>query len=273
MGDQGRKQAIAGIFDRASETYDDVGVRFFAVFGRRLVELAEVGPGMHVLDVGTGRGAVLFPAAAAVGSAGQVTAIDLAEGMVQRTASDAHAEGLHHVDVQVGDAESPDFPPETFDRVLSSLVIFFLPDPAKALSTYHRVLRPGGRLGLTTFGEAHDERWEPVLKRVRSFLPPGAPGPGDGPVGTPDKLDALVRKAGFTDLEAVEEDLVTAFKDAEQWWRFAWSAGLRAALERIPPEREVAVKAELLEMVEGLRDATGRLTLRTPVRYTVATKS
>jgi ubiquinone/menaquinone biosynthesis C-methylase UbiE len=272
MGDDGRKQWIAGMFDRASDTYDDVGVRFFAVFGRRLVELADVAPGMDVLDVGTGRGAVLFPAAAAVTRTGTVTAIDLAEGMVRRTAADARAEGLHHVDVQLGDAESPDFGAGSFDRVLSSLVIFFLPDPAKALSAYHRLLRPGGRLGLTTFGVDDDKPWQPVMERMRSFLPPGAPLPGEGPVGTPDKLDALLRAAGFTAIEAVEEQHVTVLKDAEQWWRFSWSAGLRASLERIPAEDLDSVKREILELVEGIRDGTGQLTFRSALRYTLATK-
>jgi hypothetical protein len=47
--------------------YDRVGPRFFSHFGRRLVALAQIPSGAHVLDVATGRGAVLFPAAECVG--------------------------------------------------------------------------------------------------------------------------------------------------------------------------------------------------------------
>ena len=56
-----RKQQVSGLFDRAANTFDHVGPRFFSHFGRRLVELAHIPIGAHVLDVATGRGAALFP--------------------------------------------------------------------------------------------------------------------------------------------------------------------------------------------------------------------
>ena len=73
------KLEIAGVFGRAAPIYDRIGPRFFAHFGRRLVELAEVPSGARVLDVATGRGAALFAAAEAVGRHGHVTGIDLSE--------------------------------------------------------------------------------------------------------------------------------------------------------------------------------------------------
>lgn len=82
MGDSGnsdmaqRKRQVAGLFDRASGTFDQVGPRFFSYFGRRLVEIAQIPSGSRVLDVATGRGALLFPAADSVGPHGQVTGID-----------------------------------------------------------------------------------------------------------------------------------------------------------------------------------------------------
>jgi O-methyltransferase/aklanonic acid methyltransferase len=57
------KARLSGIFDRASATYGQVGPGYFAHFGERLVERAGLAPGMRVLDVACGRGAVLFPAA------------------------------------------------------------------------------------------------------------------------------------------------------------------------------------------------------------------
>jgi protein-L-isoaspartate O-methyltransferase len=67
-----RSQMIAKIFDGAAPTYDSVGVAWFRPIAERLVhELAPV-PGEQALDVGCGRGAVLFPLAEAVGPTGHV---------------------------------------------------------------------------------------------------------------------------------------------------------------------------------------------------------
>ena len=70
-----------------------------------------------MLDVASGRGAVLFPAAEAVGLTGKVVGIDLAQEMAHTTNNEAARQGLH-AQVQVMDAEHLDFPNEAFDRVL-----------------------------------------------------------------------------------------------------------------------------------------------------------
>src|SRR4051794_13624397 len=76
------RAAVAGVFDRAADAYDQVGVELFGPVGRRLVALSGVKPGWRVLDVGCGRGAVLLPLADAVGPAGEVVGVDLAPRMV-----------------------------------------------------------------------------------------------------------------------------------------------------------------------------------------------
>src|SRR5262245_57048757 len=80
---QQRKERVAGVFDRVAGTYGRVGPPFFAQYGARLVEFAQITRGSRVLDIATGRGAVLFPTAERVGSTGAVTGIDLSEAMVK----------------------------------------------------------------------------------------------------------------------------------------------------------------------------------------------
>ena len=65
---QTRQEGIVGVFSRAANTYDRIGPRFFAHFGKWLVERAHLTPGADVLDVAAGRGAVLFAAAQQVGA-------------------------------------------------------------------------------------------------------------------------------------------------------------------------------------------------------------
>ena len=79
------KQRLSGIFDGDSATFDRVGSRFFSHFGRCLVDVARIPAGCSVLDVATGRGAVLLPAALAGGQQGSVTGIDFSEKKVNAT--------------------------------------------------------------------------------------------------------------------------------------------------------------------------------------------
>jgi O-methyltransferase/aklanonic acid methyltransferase len=80
-----RKQQLSGMFDRVAPTYDHIGPRFFSHFGRRLVEIAQIPSGSKVLEVATGRGALLYPVSESVGPDGHVIGIDLSEMMVQET--------------------------------------------------------------------------------------------------------------------------------------------------------------------------------------------
>ncbi|MGH3773648.1 MAG: hypothetical protein ACRDRW_20020 [Pseudonocardiaceae bacterium] len=65
MDAAGYKAEVTDVFNRASTTYDQLGVESFTPIGRRPAELMAPRIGGRVLDVGCGRGACLFPTAAA----------------------------------------------------------------------------------------------------------------------------------------------------------------------------------------------------------------
>ena len=104
-----------------------------------------------MLDLGCGRGHVLLPAAAAVGPTGEVVGVDFAPSMIAAT-TDA-AKDLPWVRVTDGDADHPGFPDGSFDVVTAGFMVFLLPDPPAAVARWARLLRPGGRLALSTFAE------------------------------------------------------------------------------------------------------------------------
>ena len=148
-----KQEAIVGVFDRAAATYDRVGPQFFTHFGKRLVDSARLVPGQEVLDVATGRGAVLFAAVERVGPSGRVRGIDFSADMVRETMVDIRTAGWQHVTMQQMDAEQLDFEAASFDAVLCGFALWFFPHPYRALDQFFRVLRPGGRVGLTTWTE------------------------------------------------------------------------------------------------------------------------
>lgn len=106
-------------------------------------EVLPSGP-LDVLDVGTGSGYVAMLLA---GIGHQVTATDLADEMLDRARE--HAARLDNPPtIELGDAVAPDFPEGSFDVVTNRYLMWTLREPGRALTAWHRVLRPGGMIAL-----------------------------------------------------------------------------------------------------------------------------
>ena len=97
-----------------------------------------------ILDIATGTG---FVALVAASLGHRVTGIDLAATMLAEARKKAARRKLH-VAFQKGDAIAPDFPPASFDAVISRHLFWTLRDPQRALKSWKRLLRPGGRIVL-----------------------------------------------------------------------------------------------------------------------------
>ncbi|MFC6017741.1 class I SAM-dependent methyltransferase [Plantactinospora solaniradicis] len=268
-----RKAALVGAFDRGAPTYDRLGVDFFGPPGTELVRRAGVRTGQRVVDVGCGRGAVLVPAARAVGVTGRVVGIDLAPTMVELTRAEVRAAGLSQVEVELGDAESPLLPAGEFDAVLGGFVVFLLPDPAAALRGYRRLLCRGGRIGITTFAN-QDPRFTEAMRRLAGHLPADRrqwpTSKQDALYATADLTAALLWEAGYRDVDVTEASFQSRFRDVEHWLAWVWSHGARSLLEQIPAQRLPVALAEVTPVVEGARSVDGDLLFTTTVRFAVA---
>ncbi|MCI0688514.1 MAG: methyltransferase domain-containing protein [Sporichthyaceae bacterium] len=267
-GDQG-KQQIIDTFDRAADSYEQVGVDYFGRFGARLVEIVSLEPGHRVLDLGCGRGAVTFPAASTVGPTGRVLGIDAAPGMVALTAAEAAARGLTQVELRPGDAEFPPGEPCEFDAILAGCVLFFIPDLAGALERYARLLRPGGLLAFSWFG-ADDTRWQPVFAALGTFAPAGWDRKTDRDPGwaEPASLHALLADRGYLDIDTVEETFEVTVRDVDQWWDWSFSHGGRDYFEALPADRHDDIKAAATAAMGEVQRPDGSLSMRPVLRFT-----
>lgn len=265
---------IAGVFDRAADTYDAVGVPWFRPIAQGLVDELAVQPGERVLDVGCGRGAALLPLARAAGPDGAVLGIDLSPRMVERTAHDVR--DMPQVKVRIADASALDLPPASYDVVASSLVLFFMPDPPAALAGWSQLLVAGGRLGVTTFA-AQDERWQQLEAEFGPYLSPemldARTSGRRGPFASDSGVEQLLIHAGLVDVRTAHRTIEVTFDNADRWLEFSWSHGQRAMWEAVPEAERDAVRARITAAVVRLQDGSAPLGLTQRVRYTVGRRA
>jgi arsenite methyltransferase len=115
---------------------------------RRLAQALDLRPGWHVVDVASGPGTTARLLAAEFGAT--VDGVDLGQPAVERARSAAEAAGLTAaVRFRVGDAERLPLPGGLADAVVCECAFCTFPDKAAAAAEFARVLRPGGRAGIT----------------------------------------------------------------------------------------------------------------------------
>lgn len=114
-----------------------------------IVSLLRLQPGMRVLDAGCGPGRLTLPCARVVGPQGQVTALDLQEGMLRRTQEKVSEAGLENVLFLQAGLGQGRLPVNTYDRALLVTVLGEIPDQDAALAEIYASLKPGGTLSVT----------------------------------------------------------------------------------------------------------------------------
>ena len=158
---------------------------------RKTADLANLQAGEQVLDVGCGAGTLAMEIARRVGREGRVAGIDPSTEQIARARSKAARHNVP-VDFQIGVIEQLPFPDQTFDVVLSTLMMHHLPAPLKrqGLAEIARVLKPGGRLIIADFKPKKERRGQAARFHA-------------GGSNMPD-LAAMISDAGFESLETEE---------------------------------------------------------------------
>ena len=230
------KSNIAALYSRVAPRYGQVGPQRFAYVGRRLVERLGIGEGARVLDVAAGRGANLFPAAEKAASSGRVIGIDLSEGMVQETTAEIRRSDVQNAAMMQMDAERLAFDDASFDYVLCGFAIFLFPHLEQALAGFHRVLRPGGKLGISVarnpdaLSQWYGQHITDYAARYQLPLNVG------GNRLDYAELPSRLTQAGFTDVQVLQEQTTFVYASPQEWWDEKWTHGTRYSLEHMTPE-------------------------------------
>jgi len=130
----------------ASGNYGTIGSSL-QIVGESLAEAVDLRAGEHVLDVAAGNGNATLAAARRFA---RVTSTDYVSELLNQGAARAKANGLQ-IEFQTADAEALPFEDESFDVALSTFGVMFAPRQKQAASELIRVVRSGGRIGLSNW--------------------------------------------------------------------------------------------------------------------------
>ncbi len=111
--------------------------------------VADLSDGEVVLDLGSGGGIDVLLSAKRVGPTGFAYGIDMTDEMLDLAHQNAAAAGATNVEFRKGQIEALPFPDSSVDVVISNCVINLSADKAAVLAEIARVLRPGGRIGIS----------------------------------------------------------------------------------------------------------------------------
>jgi O-methyltransferase / aklanonic acid methyltransferase len=255
-----KREESLRIFSQAATTYDRIGPRIFSHFGQRLVDLAEIAPGVNVLDVAAGRGAVLFPAAAKVGPNGHVIGVDFSPEMVRETLRDIERQKLSHAEIRQMDAEQMNFPDARFDWVTCGFALWMFAQPCRVLGEFWRLLRRGGRVRLSTWAaDTPFQNW--CHEVLRPYAPASASeiagSKDDAKFDTQAALEKALQQAGFADIQITVEEKAFAYANEQEFWLSLWSSGIRRQLEKMPAAVVEKAKSEVFLKLQAFKKADG----------------
>ncbi len=235
------KEWIAGIFDRAAESYGKKHSSFFDYFAKNLVSLAALPPGAHVLDVATGRGAILKQIAAAVGPLGKAVGVDISSNMIEQTAKDLA--DYPHVQLLCGDAEQLEFDEHSFDYLFCGFGVFFFPHALQALQGFFKLLKPGGRLLISTWGKEDDICSVTLQEALNEFGPQIKTRLHE--FHRPDFIWETLSSCGFVDIKTTSDELDHVYPTFDDWFSSLWSYGGRGKLEKLTFQQLIELKESL----------------------------
>jgi SAM-dependent methyltransferase len=239
--------------------------RFAQHVSDRLVELAGVTAGAHVLDVATGNGEPALTAARRAGSNGRIIATDQSDGMLAIARQRAAALGLANVEFRQTDGEALAIAERDFDAIVCRWGLMFMPDVKAAVRGMHQRLRVGGRFATAVWAAADKVPMISIgadaVRRIAGLPPP--PADALGPLRLADEsiLRSALAEAGFKDI-TVERIPVTFELDSAAdfvQFRVDVSAQFRMMLDRHPADIRAKIIAAVTDGARAYADGSGRV--------------
>jgi ubiquinone/menaquinone biosynthesis C-methylase UbiE len=222
------KQTTRAQWETAAEAWNRWGSfigRWLEPATDRMLDLAQIGPGSHVVDVAAGAGEQTLSAARRVGAGGRVLATDISPGILRYAQRAAQEARLNNVETLELDGEQHDtLPAASFDAAISRVGLIYFPDQQRALRSLNQCLKPGGRISVVTYSTPQKNEFFSIpvgIIRRRAQLPAPFPGqPGPFSLGADGVLAQVLESAGFRQITIEAIDCPVILPSAAECVRF-----------------------------------------------------
>lgn len=227
-----------------ANVYQDATARATLQTIPALLDHARLFPGARVLDAGCGPG---YVAACADMLGAEATGMDFSQGMI-----DAARSRFPHLAFTLADVEDIPAPDQSFDAVLSNIVLFHVTDPGRAMSEACRVLKPGGPFVFSQWlGPDRSECYRllfDVLGR-HADMTRADPAPNAYILSDAEKVAEMMRSAGFS---GIRSQIVqnTLHAPGPSFFDFFMRFGVRVPLilQRQDADVQVTIRDEIDEL-------------------------
>jgi SAM-dependent methyltransferase len=234
-------------FEVSADAYMRFMGQYSEPLARRFADLAGIGDGQRVLDVGCGPGALTAELVTRAGVA-SVSAVEPSASFAA-----AVRERLPGVEVRRSAAEQLPFPDGTFDAALAQLVVHFMADPVQGLREMRRVTRPGGTVAACVWDHAGGRGPVSALWSAARELDPAADDES-GLAGVREgHLASLFSQAGLDRTSATTLTVTIRHASFDDWWQpFTLGVGPAGVyVASLTPDRRAALREQCRRMLPG----------------------
>lgn len=257
-----------------AEKYDTVSNSQFE-HGQRLVNELNIKAGDQVLDIGCGTGRLVEYISTIVRNNGRIYGIDPAEYRIQIAQQKTKDKNPANISFTVGKGEDlSGFTDNSFDAVTLNMVFHWITDKKLALREIHRVLKPGGSVGLTT----GDKDNPFTLKQITDKLFQQYPYAGEVNIeNEPSKqvakkeLHDLFKTAGYRDVNITNKNTKRYFPTPEKVIEWVESSSFGNFLTHVPEHLRTAARHDIEKELEKKRTPKGIELVSNPV-FAIARK-
>ena len=240
-----------------AQHYEQVSAAHQFKAGQILIEELAVAQGEKVLDVGSGTGLLAEYVVGLVGPTGSVVGID---PLPLRIAL-AQQKRRSNLSFQVGTADDlREFPAASFDVVYLNAVLHWLPDKLGPLGEIYRVLKKGGRLGISTGSKDHPNQLQTIKALVLSREPYSRYVEASGGMAqrvSASELEGLLGQSGFAVKKMEVRPHVRHYPTPEAAIEFAEASSFGNFLGHLPAELRTAAREEIMCELEQYRTPEG----------------